>query len=385
MLLFGFVTFDEFATDPTGVRAVSETGFVLRRDAEGLVTHSRAQDWRLSREALQQLGGFIESERERTASHSSSTTPTMLVDVDGDDWESRIDAVVTHQLTNAYVAASAEEFVRRILPAAEPSPGTTAPSAPSTLNLADGRSYHPRTIRSMAAHMPTLLRGPAGSGKSTAVAAACGRNLEVVHCFDGMTREDLFGMLSPVPGQAAAFTYVDGPLPRAMLSGTPLLIDDANWMPPGIQALLLPVADDHRSVEIVDRSDDLVVRATPGFSLVLTENPGVGFGLIAPLRDRMAVVIDVDVDYDIAADQGVPLPLIEVAKARQARALESGDYTTWLPSIRELLHARASDDLFGLSFAAQALVGKCPADQRDDFIDELSQYVPVRGALVSKY
>lgn len=393
MLLFGFVGFDDFAPDPTMMHAVSEDGHVVRRDAAEIVSVSRAADWRLRRADLHKLGTFVEHERERAAEKMASTSPTLIVDVGGDDWDQRARIFVAQQRSRSYIAASADEFVKRALPSNDTS-GQPSPSR-SIVQLADGRRYQPRIIedltdvevirRAVSGHMPVSLSGPPGTGKSTAVVAACAPRLEILRCYEGMTREDVFGMLAPVPGRPGEFSYADGPVPRAMLAGTPLLVDDANWMPPGVQALLLPAAADDRAVEIIDRTNGPQVVAAPGFSLVFTENPGIGFGIIEPLRNRIALLIRVPVDYDIAADQGVPPPFIQVAKERQERAQQAGDHTLWLPSVRELVHASASDDLFGLSFAAHALVGKCPADQQREFIDDLEKYITVAGGLVARY
>jgi hypothetical protein len=375
------------------VHAVSETGFILRRDADGAVSSSRSPKWRLSRGDLQDLGGHVECERQRVGALVTSTSPTLIVDVDADTWDERIDLFVARQREHRVAAASADEFVRRTLP---PADTNAAPVQRTEIALADGRLYQPRTIdgmldvevlkRTARAHMSLLLSGPAGTGKSSAIFAACGADLEIVHCYEGMTREDVFGMLSPVAGCPGDYRYVDGPVPRAMLAGVPVLIDDANWMPPGVQALLLPAADDHRRIEIIDRTAGQVVTAQAGFSLLFTQNPGVGFGLIGPLWDRLSLVVHVPVDYDIAADKGVPLPLVEVAKERQDAVQESGDYTLWLPSIRELLHAKRSEDLFGLPFAARTLISKCPADQRAEFVEAMQRYVPTAaGELTSQY
>lgn len=385
MLLFGFVLFDEFGERPFGIQAASSDGYLLKRGRDSIVTFERHPDWRLSQDCIRTLGDRVAAMHEQAGQEAG---PLILVDVAGDSWDERVDSLIRRHATMSSTAATVEDFVTRSLP-----PRTKPSAAPRErpIDLPDGRTYQSRSIFGVRdvevlrtarnAHLAVSLSGPPGSGKSTAAMAAFGRDCEIVHCFEGMTREDLVGMLAPTPGAPGEYEFVDGPLIRAMERGIPAVIDDIGWMPPGVQALLLPITDDHRRIEVIDRSPNEMVTATTGFSVIITENPGVGWGVIEPLRDRIAIPVTVPARFEIAVDAGAPLGLVEVAKALERK--KTGDSTQWVPSVRQLVSSGAAADIFGLDFAASALLSKCPADQHASVVDELARFVDVRDPLTS--
>lgn len=389
MLMFGFVVDTEFGDpDDATVVAATSAGLVVQRH-KGEVTSTRTEGWKFGRSELTELGTFIETKYERTGRESSDVWGPALVDAPDQADPHELLATFEKRVRYRTVSlGSADEFVRRSLP----SPTIAADGQLDDVATATGLLYRPRRVggyrdidvicSAVRAHAPVLLRGPYGSGKSALVEAALGADAVHVRCFEGISREDVVGMHTPTPGKPGAFTWVDGPLVRAMVRGHACHVDDVGWMAPGVQALFLPLADDARKLEVVDRPDPLVT-AAPGFSLLFSENPGVGWGLIGPLHNRLAFVVDVPIDYRIAARAGVPPALITVAEKRQDRSRAADDRTVWLPSIRELLAASNIEGMFGLEFAAQALLSKCPADQVDEFSQELSAYVDIGGTLTS--
>lgn len=58
--------------------------------------------------------------------------------------------------------------------------------------------------------------------------------------------------------------------------------------------------DGRRSIDVIDRPGQQHLEAADGFCLLLTFNPGHGPGLSEPVRNRMALIVDVPTDFDTA-------------------------------------------------------------------------------------
>lgn len=261
-------------------------------------------------------------------------------------------------------------------------------------------AYIPRTlagrsdvhiIRTIAeTGQPIALGGPPGSGKTTLVREAFGDELIIVPCSTATTWPDLVGLHQPVPGDEGPFKWIDGPLWRAMQQGRPLLLDDAGALHQGVQTALHPALDTRRSIDVIDRPGTQHLQAASGFTLILTFNPGNGPGLSGPVRNRMALVVDVPTDFATARQLEVPTVVIDVAEALQRRAdVDRADgLDRWVPSLRELLAARDLAAAVDVEFAAEALVSKAPtlADREETlalFRRRLGGRFATGGALVS--
>ncbi len=126
-------------------------------------------------------------------------------------------------------------------------------------------------------HLPLLLKGPTGCGKSRLVehmAARLGRPLVTVACHDDTGAADLLGRWLIRGGETA---WEDGPVTRAVREGAILYIDEIAEARPDIVVVLHPLTD-HRRQLFVDRHDE-VLQAPPGFQLVVSFNPGYLRGL----------------------------------------------------------------------------------------------------------
>ncbi|TNE89039.1 MAG: CbbQ/NirQ/NorQ/GpvN family protein [Deltaproteobacteria bacterium] len=125
--------------------------------------------------------------------------------------------------------------------------------------------------------LPLLLKGPTGCGKSRLVehmAARLGRPLVTVACHDDTSAVDLLGRWLLRGGETV---WQDGPVARAVREGAILYLDEIAEARPDVIVVLHPLTD-HRRELYLDRRDE-VLRASEGFMLVVSFNPGYQRGL----------------------------------------------------------------------------------------------------------
>lgn len=152
-------------------------------------------------------------------------------------------------------------------------------------------------------HLPLLLKGPTGCGKSRLVehmAAKLGRPLVTVACHDDTSAVDLVGRYLVQGGETV---WQDGPMTRAVRQGAILYLDEIAEARSDVIVVIHPLAD-HRRQLVVERHDE-VLDAAPGFMLVVSFNPGYQRGLkeLKPsTRQRF-----------VAAQLAYPAPAVEVA------------------------------------------------------------------------
>ncbi|MBL8022046.1 MAG: CbbQ/NirQ/NorQ/GpvN family protein [Leptospirales bacterium] len=142
-----------------------------------------------------------------------------------------------------------------------------------------------------AKKLPLLLKGPTGSGKSRFVehmAAKMGLPLITVSCHDETSAVDLLGRYLV---QGSETVWMDGPMTRAVRTGSIFYIDEiAEARPDTIVAL--HSLTDHRRTLFVDRHDE-VLSAGPNFMLIASFNPGYQKGwkeLKASTRQRFVSI-----------------------------------------------------------------------------------------------
>lgn len=126
--------------------------------------------------------------------------------------------------------------------------------------------------RAIDEHLPVLLKGPTGCGKSRlveAVAHELGRPLVTVACNDETSAADLLGRWLVRGGETV---WQDGPVTRAVRTGALLYLDEVAEAREDVIVVLHPLTD-HRRELFVDRHDE-ALRAPPGFALVASFNPG---------------------------------------------------------------------------------------------------------------
>jgi nitric oxide reductase NorQ protein len=123
-----------------------------------------------------------------------------------------------------------------------------------------------------ANRLPLLIKGPTGCGKTRFVehmAARLSRPLVTVSCHDDLAAADLVGRHLIGGGDTV---WCDGPLTRAVREGAICYLDEIVEARKDTTVVLHPLADDRRVLP-VERTGE-VLKAAPGFMLVISYNPG---------------------------------------------------------------------------------------------------------------
>ncbi len=118
-------------------------------------------------------------------------------------------------------------------------------------------------------HLPLLIKGPTGCGKTRFVSHMAARlhlPLYTVACHDDLTAADLVGRHLIGDGETV---WNDGPLTRAVREGGICYLDEVVEARKDTTVVLHPLADDRRMLPI-DRTGELL----PSFMLVVSYNPG---------------------------------------------------------------------------------------------------------------
>ncbi|MCL6416590.1 CbbQ/NirQ/NorQ/GpvN family protein [Aestuariirhabdus sp. Z084] len=121
-------------------------------------------------------------------------------------------------------------------------------------------------------HLPVLLKGPTGCGKTRFVeymAEKLKRPIHVVACHDDLTASDLVGR--HLIGPDGTY-WQDGPLTRAVREGGICYLDEVVEARKDTTVVLHPLSD-HRRVLPIERTGELI-QAHPDFMLVISYNPG---------------------------------------------------------------------------------------------------------------
>ena len=120
--------------------------------------------------------------------------------------------------------------------------------------------------------LPVLLKGPTGCGKTRfieAMAHELGRELITVAGHEDLTSSDLVGRFLLKGGETV---WVDGPLTRAVREGAIFYLDEVVEARQDTTVVIHPLTD-HRRLLPVDRLG-IILKASPGFQLVISYNPG---------------------------------------------------------------------------------------------------------------
>jgi len=131
-------------------------------------------------------------------------------------------------------------------------------------------------------HLPILLKGPTGCGKTRFVEHMSWRlhrqvencdeegvPLITVACHEDLTASDLVGRYL-LEGESTR--WIDGPLTRAVKSGAICYLDEIVEARKDTTVLIHPLADHRRILPIEKRGE--LLEAADGFTLVMSFNPG---------------------------------------------------------------------------------------------------------------
>ncbi len=123
-----------------------------------------------------------------------------------------------------------------------------------------------------ANHLPVLLKGPTGCGKTRFVrymAERLGRDLVTVACQEDLAASDLTGRFMLEGGSTV---WRDGPLTTAIRRGAICYLDEVVEARADVLTVLHPLTDDRRTLPLDRLGEELV--APPEFLVVISYNPG---------------------------------------------------------------------------------------------------------------
>lgn len=242
----------------------------------------------------------------------------------------------------------------------------------------NGEKYLPRVIgdkldvdillEAREAAIPVLLAGPPGSGKTACIEAAFGDELLTVTCHEETEASDFLG--SWVENRDRSVEFVYNNLPKAMMEGRPLLVDDITLADPRALAVLYPAMDGRKEITITSHLGEKI-QAEPGFFVVGCHNPGVqGAILTEALSSRFLVQIVVETDFALAKKLGIRPELIKLI--RNLKAKKDADKISFVPQMREMLAFEKIAKAFGPDFAISNLFGLIPDLEREIVMKEFS-------------
>ena len=151
--------------------------------------------------------------------------------------------------------------------------------------------------------LPVLLKGPTGCGKTRFVEHMAYRlggeatngipgNLITVACHEDLTGSDLVGRYL-IKGDETI--WVDGPLTRAVRSGTICYLDEIVEARKDTIVLIHPLTD-HRRLLPIDKKGELL-EAHPDFLLVISYNPGYQSALKDLKHSTRQRFVTIEFDY----------------------------------------------------------------------------------------
>ena len=263
-------------------------------------------------------------------------------------------------------------------PTPPPLPGGLA-SADQVITRPNGVNYHVRKLgihddvavlqRARDRGIPVLTYGPPGTGKTAMIEAAFG-DIETVQGNGDTDVSEFVGGFIQLPN--GMFSWVDGPLPRAMERGVPLYVDEISLVEPKVMSVVYGAMDGRGVIEITQNPDRGEVEAKPGFYVIASCNPNApGARMSEALLSRFRLSFKVGTDYDLAKRLGVPNKVVGAAQNMEQKVTEGA--ISWSPQLRELLGYVENEENFGPAIALSNLVSQAPEHDRVVVADVLTR------------
>ncbi|NDZ93657.1 CbbQ/NirQ/NorQ/GpvN family protein [Streptomyces sp. SID6673] len=159
-----------------------------------------------------------------------------------------------------------------------------------------------------AQHMPVMLTGPTGCGKTRFVehmGHLLSRPVITISCHDDLTSADLVGRFMVTGGDVV---WTDGPLTMAVKSGAICYLDEVVEARHDSLAILHSLTD-HRRTLYLDRANE-TIKAPEGFMLVCSYNPAYRSSLKELKPSFRQRFVTVPMDY-LPAEREVEVLLAE--------------------------------------------------------------------------
>src|ERR671922_519518 len=146
-----------------------------------------------------------------------------------------------------------------------------------------------------AAHLPVMLKGPTGCGKTRFVehmAWRLNKPLITVAAHEDMTAADLAGRYLLEP---SGTVWHDGPLTLAVRYGAICYLDEIVEARQDTTVVIHPLTDDRRILPLEKKNE--LVRAHPDFQLVISYNPGYQSAVKDLKESTKQRFVGIDFDY----------------------------------------------------------------------------------------
>ena len=219
------------------------------------------------------------------------------------------------------------------------------------------------------ANLPVLFYGEPGCGKTALVEAAFGADMYTVQGTVETETADFVGSWVQMPD--GNYSWVDGPLPRAMEEGKKILIDEIALIDPRVMAVVYGVMDGRDELVITQNPLRGSVKVKDGFAVVGACNPNVpGAQMSDALLSRFTLHVEMKTDWGIASKLGVPAKIIQVVRNLNGK-LANGEITQ-APQLRELIAFRDVSAKFGETFALRNFISQVREENRDIAISQVA-------------
>lgn len=300
----------------------------------------------------------------------TTTTEATKPDLIGLFW-----SPLAHTVTFADVATAPT-------PPADPDP----PAAPTPTVTADeqkeytrpnGLIYLPRSLmvsetkmqdvtllrESIDADLTVLLYGEPGCGKTALVEAAFGGDGELFTVQGTVETESADFVGSWVQQPDGSYQWVDGPLPRAMIAGAKLLVDEIALIDPRVMAIVYGVMDGRGELVITQNPLRGAVRSAPGFAVIGACNPNVpGAQMSDALLSRFVIHMEMTTDWSLCSKLGIGAKIVQVVRNLNDKFVK-GELTQ-APQLREMLQFRDVTAKFGEQFALRNFLSQIQPENR---------------------